>query len=412
MIAAPDPDRIVTLDIIRGVAVMGILLMNVIAFAMPEAAYANPRAYGGWHGADLVTWTVEFVLIDGKMRGLFSLLFGASLLLVTDRAEAAGRSAAQVHLARMAWLLVIGIAHLVLLWWGDILAHYALIGLVAFAFRRMLPHQMIATAILLIAVQVWLLGELPFAVAHATAAVAGGHPPGDALRLFGSYRADFGTPSAATLASDMALHHGGYFTLVADRWQHASRLVLGTLWSTGFETLGFMLLGMAALRGGLLGGDWANRHYARGAAVGLGVGVAAYGVLAAILIVQRFDMVTIAWCVIVVPLLLRPAMILGTACLIVLATRHGPALRSRLAATGRMALSNYLGTSLLCTTMFYGYGFAFYGHVGRAQSLIVVVTVWALMLAWSRPWLARFRYGPLEWLWRSLARGRWQRLRC
>ena len=120
--------RVATLDVIRGVAVMGILIMNIVAFAMPEAAYMNPASFGSHGAVDYGVWAVNFVLVDGKMRGLFSFLFGASMLLVIERAEAKGENPLRVHYARMFWLLLFGLAHLYLLWWGDILAHYALVG--------------------------------------------------------------------------------------------------------------------------------------------------------------------------------------------------------------------------------------------------------------------------------------------
>src|SRR5258706_11784120 len=104
--AAAPRDRIATLDIIRGVAVMGILAMNIVGFAMPDSAYLNPASYGGATGINLATWVFNFVLIDGKMRGLFSFLFGASMLLVIDQARAKGENPARVHFARMFWLLL------------------------------------------------------------------------------------------------------------------------------------------------------------------------------------------------------------------------------------------------------------------------------------------------------------------
>jgi len=110
---------------------------------------------------------------------------------------------------------------------------------------------------------------------------------------------------------------------------------------------------------------------------------------------------------IVLPTLFRPLMIVGWACLIILLARPG-ALNRRIAAAGRMAFTNYLGTTILCTTLFYGYGFGLYGHLSRAGLYLVVFAVWALMLLWSKPWLEHFRYGPFEWLWRSLARLRLQ----
>src|SRR3954465_1980574 len=126
--AAPGRERIAALDIVRGFAVMGILAMNIVGFAMPGAAYLNPMAYGTQGPADLASWLFSFILIDGKMRGLFSFLFGASVLLVVERAEAGGRNPAAVHYSRMIWLLVIGLIHFYLIWWGDILSLYASIG--------------------------------------------------------------------------------------------------------------------------------------------------------------------------------------------------------------------------------------------------------------------------------------------
>src|SRR4051794_16287417 len=113
---------------------MGIFSVNVIGFAMPEAAYLNPAAYGGSTGANLALWAATFVLVDNKMRTLFSILFGASLLLVVERAEAAGRSGAAVHYRRMGWLLLFGLVHFYGIWSGDILSLYAPVGMAAFAF--------------------------------------------------------------------------------------------------------------------------------------------------------------------------------------------------------------------------------------------------------------------------------------
>src|SRR4030095_1082315 len=134
---ATATDRIFSLDMIRGVAVMGIFSVNIIAFAMIEAAYFNPPAYGGWHGANLGLWATNLLVIDGKMRSLFSILFGASTLLVIERAEASGLSGTQIHVRRMLVLLGFGLVHYFLIWFGDILALYAVSGLIAFLFRKM-----------------------------------------------------------------------------------------------------------------------------------------------------------------------------------------------------------------------------------------------------------------------------------
>src|SRR6187401_260880 len=142
--ATTTPDRILTLDLIRGVAVMGIFSVNVVAMAMIESAYSYPPAYGFHSFADRLIWLLNLTFIDGKMRALFSMLFGASMLLVVERAVAAGRSGWRTHYARMVVLMIFGLLHFVLLWWGDILTHYAAVGMVAFLAHRLGPEKLLA----------------------------------------------------------------------------------------------------------------------------------------------------------------------------------------------------------------------------------------------------------------------------
>ncbi|MGI4733358.1 MAG: DUF418 domain-containing protein [Janthinobacterium lividum] len=393
--------RIATLDLVRGVAVMGIVLMNVQSFAMPEAAYANPAAYGGAHGTSLAVWATELVLVDGKMRGLFSWLFGASLLLVTDRA---GARAAAVHYRRMAWLLVFGLAHLILVWDGDILVHYALVGTVAYAFRRRPASALVATGVSLLLVQIVLDLDTPLAADQIAAQIAGGHPSAAALHDWPLLRDQFGVPVPATIAREIARHRGGYPGLVAHRLAEAPGLIGGTLWSVGLETLAYMLFGMAALRGGMLTGAWSRAAYRRVAAIGFGIGVPLGLALAGWVAASGFDPRAVAWEADLLSAPIRPPMIAGWIAVIVLALRPDGAVGARVAAAGRMAFSNYLGTSLICAGLFDGLGL--FGMFSRAQLLVLVAGVWAAMLLWSRPWLARYRYGPMEWAWRSLARWR------
>ncbi len=408
MIAA---GRIASLDLIRGVAVLGILLMNIVAFGMPEAAYSNPAAYGAHGPFDTAAWAINAALVDGRMRGLFSFLFGASLLLVTDRAEAAGVGAARVHFSRMAWLLAFGIAHLFLVWWGDILQHYALVGAIAFFLRRLETHRLIILATLLLAIELLLCAGLPVAMAMAVAAIHAPHPSAAALANYRDFVDTFGRPSAAVLARDLAGYRGGYATEFGYRWPDAIQTPWRTLAFVGPETLAYMMLGMAALKSGLLAGAWPRARYRRWAAVCFGIGLPGYAALTWWTWHSGFDMEVIALATLVLSVPLRPVMIVGWACLILLLARPGGRLTGRLEAAGRMAFTNYLATSLLCTTFFYGYGLGWYGHLSRAALYLVVLVVWLLILGWSEPWLRRFRYGPFEWLWRSLARGRLQAMR-
>lgn len=402
---APAADgRIATLDLVRGVAVLGILLMNIVAFAMPEAAYMNPRAFGSYGPLDYAAWAVNYVLVDGKMRGLFSFLFGASTLLVIERAEAKGENPALVHFSRMAWLFVFGMAHLLLIWWGDILQHYALVGALAYAFRRLPPHKLVAMALVLITLETLLMAGFQQTIDATAAAAHAPHPSAAALALFHDYSRGFGLPDARDLATDLAGYRGSYPTVFRYRLDEALATPGQTLTTIGLETLAYMLLGMAGLRSGMLAGDWPRAAYRRWVAIGFGLGVPCYAAMAWYCWSRAFDLRAVALTGITLSTPIRPLMIMGWACLIVLLARPGGRLTERLMAAGRMAFTNYLMTSLICTTSFYGYGFGLYGRLSRAELYLVVLAVWALILWWSKPWLARFRYGPFEWLWRSLAR--------
>lgn len=398
------------LDVLRGAAVMGILFMNINAFALPAAAYDNPRAYGGDTALNLAAWAAAFILIDGKMRALFSMLFGASLLLVAERAEARGQSALRVHGARMGVLLLVGLAHLWLLWWGDILHHYALVGMVAFGLRHLPARQLLGTAACALLLQIAVVTTVPVAIGAAERAIAASpaHPPAEALATLDEYRPSFGAPTPAELARDLRIHRGGYANLLADRWAQTSDLPLALVSAIGLETLGYMLIGMAALRSGLFTGGWRPRRYALMAAACFALTLPGYAALAWAEWAGGFDMATIALAVLSAGAVLRPVMALGWVCLIALAARRGGWITARVAAAGRMAFSNYLASSLICSTIFYGYGFGLYGTVPRAMLVPVVGAICAIMLLWSAPWLRRHRYGPMEWLWRSAARARWQ----
>ncbi|RSV14173.1 MULTISPECIES: DUF418 domain-containing protein [Sphingomonas] len=403
--ATTQTDRIGSLDTVRGVAVLGILLMNIVAFAMPDAAYTNPKAYGGHQGIDLAAYLINFVLFDGKMRGLFSFLFGASMLLVIDRAVAKGESPARVHFARMAWLFVFGIAHLLLLWWGDILNQYAVIGAIAYTCRNASVRSLVTRGLVLAGVAWLLYAMMPLGV---MAMQAGIHDPdpakaAEAAKSLRAFIDTMGVPSPPHIQEELALHRGSWSGLVAHRWGELAHSLSTTLF-VGAETLGYMLLGMAGLRSGMLTGGWSRARYARWMLVGFGIGIPGYALLAAWLVSRDFELLTVATATMPLAAPLRVLMILGWACLILLLARPGGGLTERLAAAGRMAFTNYLTTSIVMTTLFYGYGLGWYGTLSRAALYPIVFAMWAAMLLWSPAWLSRYRYGPFEWLWRSLAR--------
>lgn len=409
--ATEPPPRIATLDIVRGVAVMGILAMNIVGFALPFQSYMNPIALGPIGDADFASWAVSFVLVDGKMRGLFSFLFGASMLLVIEQAEAKGEHSDIVHYRRMVWLLFFGLAHLYLVWFGDILVGYALIGMIAFLFRRLSQRALIGWAVGLLVVQLLILAGLAAgSAALQQAAAAPGAAPSLVAEWQGLQRM-FGAMSPEARAQEFAVYRGDYSGILADRVKDQALGPIKGLALFGWETLAYFLLGMAALRSGFLTGGWSRTRYRNIALLGFGIGIPAYALLAWLLVRDGFSVPGVFALSMAATVPLRPLMVAATASLIILATRKSGALVDRIAAAGRAAFTNYLGTSLVMTTLFYGYGGGLFGTLGRAQLWLVVLAMWALMLLWSKPWLDRFLYGPLEWLWRSLARGALQPLR-
>lgn len=395
MATAAVGDRIVTLDVVRGVAVMGILVVNIISFAMPEGVGMNPLLYGMDGASDFISWAVSFIFFEGRMRGLFSFLFGASMLLVIERAEASGRSPARVHYARMAWLLVFGLLHFFFVWMGDILALYAAMGMIAFAFRDSPESVMLSAGGALLVLTFAIYGLLTLGLYTADAAMT---------QSGVSYYAP------ERLQAEIAIYRGPYDAFLAHVASKAPTLLSWEFTLAGPETLAYFLFGMAAYRSGFLTGAWERRRYVRTALVGFGFSLPAFGAFAWLLVATGFHQPT-AFAVETTSIPIRPPAIFATAALIILLARPGGFLTDRIAAAGRSAFTNYLGTSILMTGLFYGWGAGLFGHFSRAELWWFVIGACLLMLLWSKPWLDRFRYGPFEWAWRSLARGRIEPLR-
>jgi uncharacterized protein len=405
------PPRIPSLDIVRGVAVMGILAMNIVAFAMPVEAYMNPSVYGTNGLADLVSWAFSFVLIDGKMRGLFSFLFGASILLVIERAAAKGEDTGSVHFRRMIWLLFFGLLHFYLIWFGDILVGYAIIGMIGWFFHDKKPRTLIIWGVLLVIVQFLLFAGMAAGYHAMAAAASAPNPDPQMMKQWAEMQRGFGIPTAAQLQETMSIYRGGWLDLVRHQLTTKMMEPFVMLFIFGWETLAYMLFGMVALKNGFLTGSWEDSRYRRTALIGFGIGIPAYAAPAAFLWSDGFSVPMVVTIAMAATVPLRPLMIIATAALIILLTRRGGALVERIAAAGRAAFTNYLGTSILMTFLFYGWGIGLFGTLSRAELWLVVIGMWGLMLLWSKPWLERNQYGPLEWLWRTLARWELQPMR-
>ena len=407
-----ETDRILTLDIVRGVAVMGILTMNIAAFAMPYPAYANPAAYGGDSGLDLVSWAFNYLIFDGKMRGLFSILFGASTLLVIERATASGRGGAKAHYARMIVLLAFGLVHFYFIWFGDILSLYALSGMVLYWFRNKSPRSLVRWAIGFLSISFIFFGLIALSGGMAGSSRL---PPRASSELMESRRTIENEVGATSkkIPADLKLYRSDYQTIMESRLIGRTWEPFGSFFSFGFETLGLMFIGMALFKTGFLTGTWEEARYRRWAVRCMVIALPALAFLAWWQASASFDAVRVFAAFITLSMPFDLLMAIAWAALIILWVKTGPMpdLKARVAATGRMAFTNYLATSIVMTIIFYGYGLGLFGEVSRAGLWLFVLGMWGLMLLWSKPWLDRFQYGPLEWLWRSLARMQLQPMR-
>lgn len=397
----------------RGFAVMGILLLNIIGFSMPVAAYVNPSAWGGIDPVNAGVWAVNFVLFDGKMRGLFSVLFGASMLLVIQRAEASGQNVKSVHLNRMAWLFVIGAAHYIVLWWGDILVSYAICGTLGLFFVRMDIGRLIRWAILLFLLHfVMTCMVVGGGWWQSIKGLASGIDT-ETMKITREMLASFGKPGSQAITDDLTLYTSNWPTIFANNLSTFPSSLLPTLQMFTLDTLGMMVLGMAMLKSGFILGLWTPQIYAKVAVRAFAIGLGPMTALAAWAIASGYDTMTTFGAFFAFSFPFRIALTIGwAAALLWLIQRYrDSALIGRVAAAGRAAFSNYLGTSVVMTFIFYGWGLGLYGQIDRITAMLFVLGAWAIMLLWSRPWLQRFRFGPAEWLWRSLARRSLQPMR-
>ena len=370
-------ERNVTLDFVRGVAILGILLLNISAFGLPKAAYLNPAWSGSASLSDAWTWALLDLLAQVKFLTLFALLFGAGLQLLLPRGKRWIQS-------RLTLLALLGFIHGLFFWDGDILLAYALVGLVSWRMVREAHHvkSLFNTGVVLyltgIAVLV-LLGMISGTAANRSWA-----------------------PDAANLQYEQYWKLHGGMEAVSNRADMLSDNLLALGAQYGWQLAGMMLMGAALMRSGWLKGQFSLRHYRRTGALLVAAGMA---VNPPAIFAQWYLAWDYRWCAFLLQApreLSAPLQAIGYAAL---AWGYWPQLcRFRLvgaiACVGRMALTNYLLQTLICTTLFYHLGL--FMRFDRLQLLAFVPPIWAVNLLVSSLWLRRFRQGPVEWLWRQL----------
>ena len=401
--AAAEPvtekDRIVSMDVLRGFALLGILPMNIQYFSMISAAYMNPTMYGDLHGANLWVWLLCHVLADEKFMAIFSMLFGAGILLMTSRVEAAGKRSAPLHYRRMGWLILFGLAHAYLLWSGDILFTYGMSGLVVYRCRQWTPRKLL------------IAGVLTLAVAPAILTAEGIWSRQWTPKQVRAASADLWAPTPAMVANEIAAYRGSWTEQMRARAVDSAQMqsvyfVLFTFW----RAAGLMLVGMALFKLGVFRARMRRPDYWAMvfAAAGVGIPITLYGTWRDFAVGWDFRhsfffglqfnywaslLVCMGW--------------VGAVMLACQSPRLTPA-TCRLAAVGRMAFTNYILQTLICTTLFYGHGFGLFGKVERVGQLAIVFIIWGVQLILSPTWLQHFLFGPLEWLWRSLTYWSWE----
>jgi uncharacterized protein len=374
-------DRLSELDVLRGVALVGVLLVNLLTvfrvslFNHILAFHTNP----GWgnHLVDiLAAWLLEF-----KAFTLFSFLFGVGVGIQTERARMHTISPMCFLAGRFGLLLAFGLCHMLLIWNGDILALYGVCGLLL----------------------------LPFLERSVTLIVAIGI---SSILLFYVPGIEIPFPSEASMHSQavIATHiyqEGSFPVIMVFRWVETWQFITPLLISSLPKTLGLMLLGIASWRTGIFKKPVEHRRLLIAILIGAGF----LGGVATTLLVwsESTGQKPMVWPVLLqvfshIPL----AFALGAGLLLWLgSTVLGPV--SRLfAAAGKMALTNYVMQSIIFSVLFYGYGFGLFGRLGSAETVLIGVLVYAGQLIMSRLWLQHFRFGPAEWLWRSLSYGRIQ----
>lgn len=384
----PQADRIASLDVLRGLGILGILAVNASVFAQPFALQFDPVVLGPMDPDSTNVWALVHVAFERKFVTLFSMLFGASILLVGSDGSDPQRNRALYR--RLGWLALFGLIHGAAVWYGDILLCYAVSGFVALLFRRWTPRRLIVTGALM------------------TLLMAGFEASDIWTKALSSTQAaqaiTFAAPAAAR--AEITAFTGDFVSSLSANFEHWKVMAAYTLYFVP-ATLGLMLIGMGLFRTGVLKAERSPGLYGLFALAGI-ASMTLLGWATSREVGSGFTDAAAGALRETINAVLSPVMTLGyigLVCLIVKSPLRW--LTGPLAATGQMAFTNYLTQSLIMTAIFYGgRGLGLFGTLTLAQAAPIVAGVWLLQLAWSPLWLAVFRYGPFEWVWRSLTFGR------
>jgi uncharacterized protein len=408
-------ERILSLDVMRGIVLFGILLMNINGFGL-GFGYNDPTVQGGDTGLNLYTWMMTNLFFEGTMRALFSLLFGVGMFIFLDRLtkKGAGIKAADVFFRRLMWLLFFGLIHgYLLLWLGEILYDYALMGFLVYSFRLMAPKKLILTALFLFCIgttwnyfdyagQKKLVGQVEEA---NTMTASGQELPKELTAAQEAWDEQVKERSPEATEEFNEGVRQGYFGVVAFLAPINMEFDIEQTYRTDvWDVLSMMLFGIAIFKWGFLTGDKPASQYWLMVLIGYAIGIAINYYEMQTILEAKFSIlsfkqadITYYWG--------RFFIAIGHIGLIMLFCKAPflGLLKNGLAAVGKMALTNYLMHSVICMFIFTGVGFGLIGKMERYELLYVVVGIWIFQLIVSPIWLRYFHFGPMEWLWRNLS---------
>ena len=402
--AADLRQRISSIDVLRGLAVLGILLMNIRSFAAPDAGYFNPLEVSDDALWNRMAYYFTSIFADQKFMGLFSILFGASFIILTRNLRERGQGIFGALLLRYFWLFLIGVAHFFLFWAGDVLAVYAICAIPLLLLFRLPSSWQFGLGLLVFllpaAFNGWIQHSLPSLDEESRSSLDG-----------------YWEPYVEDVEADQVFYlEASWKDRVVNRWEAETEpganrgedLLIASVWGNFFaRSLGMMLIGMALFRWGILSAKRSKAFYRRLVGWGFGVGIllALYGLETTLFHEWKWDYALFAGRI--PNHLATIPMALGYIGLIMLwvKSNHWRFLRTCLANVGRVALTCYLGQTFLCLFIFYGLGLGLYGQFDFLEQLGVVLLISILQLFLASAWLNRFPYGPLEWVWRRLSTG-------
>ncbi|PSK99820.1 DUF418 domain-containing protein [Cecembia rubra] len=428
---APKPavltERIDIIDIIRGIALLGILILNIPYFSMEEY-FTEPWSQDT---ANTNFWVhaVNIIFFEGKMRALFSMVFGAGIVLFTTNKEKAGKSATWLFYKRMIWLTLFGLAHAhLILWMGDILYFYGLIGMLAFLFRKMKPKYLamgvpIVAIIGFVASTLFMQNirgeylEAKTAMEKQEAGEALGEKELEAIAAWEETRKEM-IPNKDEVVENTALMKGSYSDVAGHvrpkAFDGQTKYLIFSIW----DMLALMLLGIALYKWGFLTMKWTTDQYIKTIWIGYGIGLPLVifsfvyntihfpNVEAGLKYIEEHS---IMWVNLIYDFQRILIMMAHVALVIVLYQKgYLTRLMNGLRAVGQLAFTNYVMHSVICTLVFFGYGLNQYAEWEYYQLYYLVIGIWIFQLVISPIWLKYFLFGPLEWLWRCLTYGRVQ----